>query len=102
MKVESSTCMGDTVICDQCNKDYTKSKESGGFIFGSHAYCPECARVALPRIESYGEERYIKAWCLPGMSFKDFVLQYRGDNNKVTVISIEDGDSLSEVLGNAK
>ncbi len=102
MKVESITDMGDTVICDQCNKDFTDSGESGGFIFGSHAYCPDCGRAALPRIKGYGEEKFIKATCPRGMSFKDFVLQYRGDNNKITVINIEDGDSLQDIMGNAK
>ena len=102
MKVESRTDFGDTVICDQCNKDFTDSEESGGFIFGSHAYCPNCGKDSLPRIKGYDEEKHIKATCPRDMSFKDFVLQYRGDNNKVTVIKLEEGDSLQDVLGNAK
>ncbi len=98
MTIKKTTDIGDTVICDQCNKDYTESEKSGGFIFGSHAYCPECAREALPRIKGYGEEDHIKAQCPDGMSFKNFVLAYRGGNNSVTVITLEDGESFKDLL----
>lgn len=102
MKRELIKDMGDTVICDQCNEDYTNSDEEGGFIFGSHAYCPNCAKDSLPRIKSYGEEKFIKARCPEGMSFKDFVVAYRGDNNKVVLITPEEGEDFFDILGRNK
>jgi hypothetical protein len=100
MKREVIKDMGNEVICDQCNKDYTNSDMQGGFIFGSHAYCPECAKESLPRIKSYGEENYIKAYCPEGMSFKDFVIQYRGEDNKVTFITLDEGEDIAEIFKN--
>ena len=35
--------LGDIVICDSCNKDYTDDPRSGGIQFQSKAICPECA-----------------------------------------------------------
>ena len=35
--------VGDDVICDICNDDYTESKELGGVLIGSYAVCPKCA-----------------------------------------------------------
>ena len=64
-----------------------ESKESGGFIFGSYAYCPRCAPGHLKNIRRYGEDRYIKAQCAENQSFADFVREYRGDRNFIQVIS---------------
>lgn len=77
--------IGDKVICDQCSKDYTESDASGGFLFGSHAVCPECAPAMLENIRKYGEERYIRGTCPEGMSFKDWVLQLRGGDNTIRI-----------------
>ena len=71
----SAKDMGDTVICDICDRDYTDSEECGGFLFGSYAYCPVCAKDKLPRIKSFGEEGHISRYCPPAMSFKDFVIK---------------------------
>lgn len=69
---------GNKVFCDAgCGADYTNSDEKGGFLFGSKAYCPTCAKKDLPTIIKYGEKSHIKAWCPEGMSFKDFVLSIR-------------------------
>lgn len=35
--------VGDDVICDFCNDDYTESDEVGGVLVGSYAICPKCA-----------------------------------------------------------
>ena len=97
MQVEKELNMGNRVFCDAaCGKEYTHSKKEGGFIFGSKAYCPKCAKEALPRIRGYNEEWNIKAYCPEGMSFKDFVLQYRGDNNSVKVITLDDDESMHD------
>ncbi len=38
--------MGDRVVCDYCNADFTDSDESGGIYgFGSKAICPEVYKV---------------------------------------------------------
>lgn len=78
--------IGDLVVCDICNKDYTDLPDSGGFVFCSKGYCPECAKKWLPRIKSYGEEGYIKAFCPEGQSFADFIREYRGPNDMIQVI----------------
>lgn len=80
--------IGDTVFCDVCDKDYTNNDSAtGGFIFGSKAYCPKCAEEKLPAIKGYGEEHYIKVYCPEGMSFKEFVLKIRNGNNQIKIIS---------------
>jgi hypothetical protein len=33
---------GRTVVCDDCNADYTDSPDTGGLLFGSRAICPQC------------------------------------------------------------
>ena len=68
---------GDTVVCDSCGKDYTDSDEEGGFVFSSNAYCPDCEPRMMKSIEMHGEEKFINARCPAGMSFKDFILNYR-------------------------
>jgi hypothetical protein len=79
--------IGDTVVCDWCNADYTESDESGGFLFGSHAVCPKCAPDGRERIKGYGEERDIVAECPPELSFKAWVLQLRGGDNTIRIQS---------------
>lgn len=58
--------IGDTVVCDVCSKDWTESDVSGGFIFGSYVYCPDCALKGLKRMIACGEERLIKEHCPKG------------------------------------
>lgn len=77
--------LGDTVVCDICSADYTHRNESGGFIFSSSAYCPECAVKGMESIKRYGEERHIKATCPPDQSFADFVREYRGPDAGITI-----------------
>lgn len=81
--------IGQAVVCDQCNDDFTNSDESGGFLFGSHAYCPKCARESIDAIRGYGEEKYITARCPEGMSFKEFCLGLRQGDNTIQITSIE-------------
>ena len=77
--------LGDLVICDICNQNYTGSTESGGFIFGSYSYCPTCAVSGLLNIKKYDEEDYIRARCPKDVSFADFVREYRGPNSFIRV-----------------
>lgn len=89
--------IGNHVECDSCGKDFTDSTDSGGFIFCSSAYGPCCSAEQMKSIESYGEQRYIKAICPPDMSFRDFVLQYRDGNNSIKVLSGE--DAMKAIFG---
>lgn len=66
--------MGDRVVCDYCNEDFTNSKLQGGFLFGSYATCPNCAPRALRDAKKYGELNRITKTCPEGMTFKEFVL----------------------------
>ena len=77
--------VGDLVVCDVCDKDYTHSDAKGGFIFGSYGYCPTCAENRINEIRRYGEEHYIRAHCPPDMSFADFVRRYRGPDACITI-----------------
>ena len=66
--------VGDNVICDVCGKNWTRSDESGGFLFGSYGYCPDCEKGgALDRIKGYNEEHLIKGFCPPDMSHADWI-----------------------------
>ncbi len=56
------------VICDQCNKDYTESNESGGMIWMNRAICRQCLRNIPGSVNS---EKYL--FCPPYLSFRDFV-----------------------------
>jgi hypothetical protein len=90
--------VGRTVLCDVCNDDYTDRPESGGFIFGSYAYCPVCATAHLPRIQRYGEEGHVRAVCPEGMSFADFVRDYRGEGATIRVLRFTTFDELLEAM----
>lgn len=77
--------IGSTVVCDVCDKDYTDSPTSGGFIFGSYAYCPDCADRGFKKIHEYGEEHLIRRLCPEEKSFADFVREYRGEDAHISV-----------------
>ena len=79
--------VGDMVLCDVCDCDLTDDPRSGGFVFGSIGYGPRCAAEGLASIHRYNEERFIRAVCPPGMSYADFIRDYRGGNNTVIVRS---------------
>ena len=81
--------LGDTVVCDVCNEDYTDSDAVGGFVFGSYGYCPICAVDGMKSIIKYKEERMIKAVCPPTTSFGDFIRRYRNGNNKLIITTHE-------------
>ena len=72
--------LGNMVICDYCNEDYTYSDEEGGILFGSKAVCPRCAPNTLRNAEKFGELDLVKARCPKGMSFKNFVIKILRNN----------------------
>jgi len=67
--------IGDTVVCDLCNENYTNSEAEGGCLVGSYAYCPKCVNRV--------EQRFIDAFCPRGLTFKQWVLLLRGGNNTI-------------------
>lgn len=69
--------IGDVVICDICNTDYTGTTVSGGFIFGSYAYCPLCEEKGLESIKKHRETHMIRAYCPDNMSFANFIINSR-------------------------
>ena len=77
--------IGRTVLCDSCGEDYTDSQRCGGFIFQSRAICPQCAADWMASIIANSEQRMIRAACQEGQSFADFVREYRGPNNTVSI-----------------
>ena len=79
--------IGNTVLCDQCNKDFSNSDAKGGFIFGSHAVCPDCEEEFMKGVKQYHEESYIRAKCPKDMSFKEFILKDRNGDNTIKIIS---------------
>lgn len=66
---------GRKVYCDDCNKEYTDSHESGGLQFQSKAIGPCCASIWKTNAALYGEEHFIKGECPAGVSFADWVRQ---------------------------
>jgi hypothetical protein len=77
--------VGRTVICDVCGKDWTDRTESGGFLFSSYAYCPDCAERGLASIKEYNEERYIRAFCPEGEAYADFARRMRGPDAGIKI-----------------
>ena len=57
-------------------------------MFGTKATCPVCAARMLPRIKAYGEEKHIRAYCLAGMSFADWVRSIRGGDGVIALYEI--------------
>ena len=41
--------IGETVLCDLCNADYTDSEDEGGILMGTYSICPTCAPGGHPR-----------------------------------------------------
>lgn len=65
------------VYCDCCARDYSNSYKRGGLIFGSKAVCPECEPTILELAKNHGGQKHIKEFCLPEMSFKDWIYLLR-------------------------
>ena len=89
--------IGDTVLCDDCNADYTTRKDSGGFLFGSKAICPECQPKWLDLAQKHNETHHITQRCPEGMSFADWCRRLRGGNNTIT--SYSGDDAIKAIFG---
>lgn len=82
--------IGDRVVCDICNRDYTNDLVTqGGILFGSKAVCPNCAPGLEESAKIYDEEDYITDRCPAGMTFREWVLGLRDGDNLVCVYSLE-------------
>ena len=81
--------IGDTVVCDICNVDYTDSGAVGGFLLQSKGICPGCAPRMDADLKKYGEEQYVRARANEGETFRAFILRMRGGDNTVTITSFE-------------
>jgi hypothetical protein len=79
--------IGDNVLCDHCNEDYTTSHEHGGVFIGSYAICPRYAPAAMRSAEKHGE--LVDAVCPASMSFKDWVLALRGGDNTIRISAMD-------------
>jgi hypothetical protein len=80
--------IGDSVCCDDCNKEFKGSLAIGGLLFQSKAICPECEPKWRKEIAKYGEEHLIRGYCPQFMTFHAWVLQLRGGDNSIKVYSL--------------
>jgi hypothetical protein len=71
--------IGETVLCDICNADYTNSDSLGGILVGSYAVCPQCA----PDFHDSDDDPIIH--CPAGVRFRDWVLSIRGGRNTIEI-----------------
>ena len=74
--------IGETVLCDLCNADYTDSEAEGGILMGTYAICPTCAAEIIRDAERTGETI---VRCPAQTRFKDWVLQFRGGRNTIEI-----------------
>ena len=84
----SETDIGDSVVCDWCSTEYRGSTATGGFMFRSYATCPKCAADMEAKAIKLGEKHFIGARCPPDMTFHAWVMQLRGGNNKIRLVSL--------------
>ena len=93
--------IGNLVLCDLCDKDYTLNDAVGGFLFQSKGVCPDCAPRFMAGVKRYGEEKFIRAKAQEGEPFREFVLRMRDGHNKVK-ISGEDADEVDRMAADYK
>ncbi len=73
--------IGNTVLCDLCNLEYTDSDATGGCLMGSYAVCPKCT----PKLN----KREVDVFNLPTVPFREFVLKIRGGDNTIEIIGFD-------------
>lgn len=84
--IEQIDC-GKEVVCDICNRSYTDSDERGGFVWETWAYCPVCAPSHMHLTLKKGAEF---EFCPKGLSFREFILKYRGGDGIITIVGSDD------------
>jgi hypothetical protein len=70
--------IGDAVICDLSNAEYTDSPATGGVLSGSYACCPECTPSVIANATACGESDSLTLNS-DKLSFADFVRRIRSD-----------------------
>ncbi len=83
--------IGDMVLCDLCNADWTNESQTGGMLVQSKAVCPACAPRYRADLVRYDEQHLIHAACPPWQSFADWCRELRGPN---AAIEIRTGDDF--------
>lgn len=78
--------VGNIVICDACNTDFTKSNAVGGLICGSWAICPYCDQRAP--WDGYRHKKTVRP-DVPWQTFREFVIAHRGPDAAIKIISGE-------------
>jgi hypothetical protein len=82
--------LGDTVICDLCNADWTNRQESGGLLAGTYACCPDCAAKVEADVAADPEmEGEVRGRCPKEQSFADWVRFQRKGPGYIVVESFE-------------
>lgn len=69
--------VGNLVVCDYCNEDYSFSDKKGGVLINNEAVCPNCVTDEL--------KQKAESVCPTSASFKDWVLQLRDGDNNITI-----------------
>lgn len=67
--------VGDAVFCDWCDTEWTNRPESGGFMFGRKATCPDCASRMEASATEHNESHHIRERCPADKSFADWIRQ---------------------------
>lgn len=77
--------IGNVVLCDICNEDWTNREESGGVLLGNNAVCPDCSKK-----DFVGEKPNKR--CPPFMSFANWVRQdlRGGESGKIEFLTGDD------------
>jgi hypothetical protein len=85
-----TTDLGDTVLCDVCNEDYTHNPRQGGIVFSNMAVCPKCTPTFLLSVDKYNEQEFITDRCPSDVSFALWVQRdiRLGSPASITVIAI--------------
>lgn len=65
--------VGNRVICDFCNDEFTDRPDAGGLLFQTKAACPACAPRVEEGAKKYGEEHFIRGRCPEGKPFAQWV-----------------------------
>ena len=89
-QTQQGSSLGQIVLCDMCNKDYTNSDLVGGILYGTAAYCPECAPSILRNAKEFNEEQFINAVAGLGEQFRHFVYRIRRDAPSPAEVSMWD------------